>query len=275
MSSDYTYERAEVLLKVTGLCVNYSLPILRDVNIEIRDIKRPGITQGQKVALLAPSGTGKTQLFKRLSGLLPPSSGTVLIGIDQTPVKAGMVGIVPQNYLLFGHRTVESSLLLAAGMREKNSTTAKAKVLELLEQFGLADKRHVYPQELSGGQRQRISIAEQLLSSNHFLLMDEPFSGLDIIAKKTVCDVIDAVSSRDELNTTIFSTHDIESAVMIADTILILGRDKDVHGMPVPGARIQQTIDLIERNLAWHTDVEHMPNFVSTVQEIKSIFTTL
>lgn len=273
MTSDFQYIRDEVLLSVEGLCVNYATPILRDVNFTVRDVKRPGMKQGQKVALLAPSGTGKSQMFKRLSGLEPTSAGRVLIGPEQVPVKAGMVGMVPQNYLLFEHRTVGGSLILAAGMRDKR--TAKAAALEILADFGLPDKFNAYPQQLSGGQRQRVSIAEQLLSSNHFLLMDEPFSGLDILAKKVVCDVIDRVSLRDELNTTIFSTHDIESAVMIADTILILGRDRDPLGHPVHGARIQREIDLIERNLAWHPHVEHEPGFADTVAEIKALFPAL
>lgn len=281
MSSSFAYERGEPLLTVTNLNVSYDLPILRDLNFQITDLKRPGLTQGQKVALLAPSGMGKTQLFKRLAGLEPPSSGTILIGPEQKPVKAGMVGVVPQNYLLFDHHTVEGSLYLAAKMREKDSAKAKAKVLEVLEDFGLTSKRHAYPSELSGGQRQRVSIAEQLLSSNHFLLMDEPFSGLDIIMKKKVCDIIDTVASRDELNTIIFSTHDIESAVMIADTILILGRDTmqdqlhDDRTYKAAGAKLQKVIDLIDRDLAWHPNVESMPNFIPTVNEIKAIFSTL
>lgn len=271
----YEYQRAELLLKVTDLCVNYSIPIIKGVNIEIRNIKRPGVTQGQKVALLAPSGTGKTVLFKRIAGLEPPSSGTVLIGHDQHPVLAGMVGVVPQNYLLFEHHTVMESLMIAAGMQERDKAKAKAAVLEELEEFGIADKAHSYPQELSGGQRQRVSIAEQLLSSSHFLLMDEPFSGLDIIMKKKVCAVVDQVASRDEQNTIIFSTHDIEAAVMIADTILPLGRDRDQHGNIIPGAHIKEPIDLIGRGLAWHTDVEHEPCFAETVQEIKTLFSSL
>lgn len=274
MGSVYQYTKAETLLKVTNLCVSYSLPILKGVSFEIKDIKRTGLTQGQKIALLAPSGMGKSQLFKRIAGIEMASSGTVLIGAEQKPVKAGAVGMVPQNYLLFDHRTIGSSLMVAACMREQDRKKAKARAIEMLEDFGLSDKWKSYPQELSGGQRQRISIIEQLLSSNHFLLMDEPFSGLDILMKKRVCDVIDRVASRDELNTIIFSTHDIESAVMIADTVLILGRDHDQHGT-IPGAKIQRTIDLIDRDLAWHPDIEHMPNFGPIVAEIKAIFPTL
>lgn len=270
MTSSYTYAKAETLLKVDNLCVSYDVPILKGVSFEIKDIKRPGLTQGQKIALLAPSVMGKTQLFKRIAGLEPPTSGTVLIGPNQEPTKAGIVGVVPQNYLLFDHRTIGSSLIVAASMRHAGNE--KARALEALNQFGLASKWNAYPCELSGGQRQRVSIAEQLLSSNHFLLMDEPFSGLDILMKKVVCDTINNVASRDELNTIIFSTHDVESAVMIADTIMILGRTRDERNQPVPGAYIQQTIDLIERDLAWHPDVEHMPSFTDTVKEIKNLF---
>lgn len=273
MISSYQYAKAETLLRVANLSVSYDVPVLKGVSFEIKDIKRPGLTQGQKIGLLAPSGMGKTQLFKRIAGLEPPTSGQVLVGADQKPVKAGMVGVVPQNYLLFEHRTIGSSLIIAASMRHAGNE--KARALEALEQFGLASKWNAYPQELSGGQRQRVSIAEQLLSSNHFLLMDEPFSGLDILMKKVVCDTINKVASGDELNTIIFSTHDIESAIMIADTILVLGRDHDEHGQPIPGARIQQTIDLIERDLAWHPDVEHEPAFAITVAEIKAIFPRL
>jgi ABC-type nitrate/sulfonate/bicarbonate transport system ATPase subunit len=273
--NDFQSTREEILLSVDKLCVNYAQPILRDVSFTIRDIKRPGLTQGQKVALLAPSGTGKSQLFKRISGLQAPSSGTIKIGVEQIPVQAGMVGFVPQNYLLFKHRTVEQSLMIAAGMRIKDKKDAAAAVLELVTYLGLEDKLKFYPQELSGGQQQRVSIVEQFLSSNHFLLMDEPFSGLDIMSKKAVCGTIDKVCARDELNTIIFSTHDIESAIMVADTVMILGRDHDSLGNKVPGARIQKEIDLVDRNLAWHPDIKHMPAFTETVNEIEALFPNL
>lgn len=273
--NDFQYSKAEILLKVEDLSVTYSSPILKGVNWEIRDIKRPGLTQGQKVALLAPSGLGKTQLFKRLSGLQPPTTGTIKIGVDQKPVRPGMVGMVPQDYRVFSHRTVEGNLMVAASMREPDKDKARAKVVELMERFNLTGRAKAWTQELSGGQKQRVSIAEQLLSSADFLLMDEPFSGLDIMAKKVVMDVIDGVASASELSTIIFSTHDIESAVMIADTIVILGRDRDPNGHPIPGAKIQCEIDLIDRNLAWHPDIEHQPEFFNTVNEIKGIFPRL
>lgn len=275
MTSSYAYTAAEPLLKVSHLSVTLGgIPILKDVDFEIRDLERTDCVQGQKVALLAPSGVGKTTLFKRIAGLEPPTSGTVMVGNPLRPVHAGLVGVVPQNYLLFNHRTVGSSLSLAASMNPSNGDPTNA-ARALLADFGLADKWRSYPCELSGGQRQRVSIAEQLLSSNHFLIMDEPFSGLDILAKKVVCSIIDRVAQRDTLNTIIFSTHDIESAVMVADTVIVLGRERDANGAIIPGAGVRRVFDLIDRDLAWHPDVESMPEFVPTVAEIKALFATL
>jgi ABC-type nitrate/sulfonate/bicarbonate transport system ATPase subunit len=133
----------------------------------------------------------------------------------------------------------------------------------------------MYPCQLSGGQRQRIAIIQQLLCSTHFIIMDEPFSGLDPIAKDDVCHVLNEISLMDELNTIIVITHDISCAIAISDTVLMLGRDKDAAGNKLQGARIQTSFDLAERDLAWHKDVEHQPNFRQTLTEITSTFFTL
>src|SRR3954467_4407894 len=107
------YKKEGLLLKATDINLKYDTrQILRDVNFEILDIVRPGLIQGQVVSLIGRSGIGKTQLFRILSGLLKPTSGTVTIGADQKPVKAGQVGVVPQNYILFNHRTIYNNLAL-------------------------------------------------------------------------------------------------------------------------------------------------------------------
>ena len=83
------------------------------------------------------------------------------------------------------------------------------------------------------------------------------------------------VSKVDELNTTIVITHDIDSAIRIADTIWVLGRDFDAQGQPIPGARIQSTIDLISRGLAWYPDIESSPEFFALTKELKRQFVAL
>jgi len=263
MSTTRQYRYADRLMTIEGLNLSYgSKTILRDINLVIDDIIRPEITQGQCVALLGPSGIGKTQLFRCIAGLQRPTSGIVRINGDKDHVKAGEIGVVQQSYPLLAHRTILSNLLLV--------NKDKQKVMELLTRFGLEEHADKYPIQLSGGQRQRVAIIQQMVCSRHFLLMDEPFSGLDIIAKDKVCSLINEVNHVDELNTTIFTTHDLESSVQIADHIWVLGREKDK-----PGATVIKTIDLIERDLAWSPDITKHPNFQPTVNELKELFKTL
>ncbi|MDB5189645.1 MAG: transporter, ATPase subunit [Parcubacteria group bacterium] len=266
-------ERREIVLEVSGLSVSYDRPILRDVNITIRDV----VGRGQVVALLAPSGTGKTQLFNCIAGLQQPSSGLVriLAGKELVPVQAGMVGVVPQNSLLFEDRTVYANLMTAALLKGGSRKEARTRILELLELFGMNDAALQYPQQISGGQRQRASIIQQMLCNSRFLLMDEPFASLDLLKKIEVYHQIEKIALRDELNTIIVTTHDIESAVTIADTVLLLGHDHDAGGNIVPGARIQKEFDLIECGLAWHPEVATLPMFFDKVNEIKAWFPRL
>ena len=181
----------DTLLKVDHVSLAYDdKVVLRDVNAEIRDIVRDDCTQGQVVGFLGPSGIGKTQLFRIIAGLNHPTSGEVLVNSSLTPVQAGMVGVVPQNYPLFENRTIFSNLMLAAKQREGNHGAARDRVMTYLRRLDMVDCAQLYPAQISGGQRQRIAIAQQLLCSDHFLLMDEPFSGLDVIMEAKVCELI-------------------------------------------------------------------------------------
>ena len=101
------YEMKERLMTIENLGISYGPKvILRDVNLHIDNIVRPGMSQGQTVALLGPSGIGKTQLFKAIAGLLTPTMGSVLIGSPTHKVLAGEIGVVQQSYPLLSHRTV-------------------------------------------------------------------------------------------------------------------------------------------------------------------------
>src|ERR1035437_2868836 len=115
MSPPITCEYRGTLLKATNVSLTLGKNvILRDLNLEIRDIYRPGMVTGQVVGVLGPSGIGKTRLFRLLSGIDEPNTGSVLIGSDSKPLKRGMVGVIAQNYPLFEHRTVVGNLLLDA-----------------------------------------------------------------------------------------------------------------------------------------------------------------
>ena len=272
MASAHVYEKREQILCVSGLSLVYGTrTILRDVNVGVSNIVRPGMSQGQVVALLGPSGVGKTQFFRCLAGLQKPTAGTVSVTEKQIPVTAGMVGVVAQNYILFKHRTVIGNLRVAAKMRGYSDKDAEARAMELLAIYGLTDRKDAYPGQLSGGQRQRVAIMQQVLSSGHFLLMDEPFSGLDPLMKDTACQTILKLSQLDELNTMIIVTHDIESAVAVADTIWLMGRAFDEKGGSL-GASVIKQYDLIEAGLAWQPSIQATPQFRDMVVEIRAQF---
>jgi NitT/TauT family transport system ATP-binding protein len=276
MSDVMEYTRGGVLLDLQNVTVNRGgVPVLRDLTAQVHDLVRPGMQQGQIVGLLGPSGIGKTTMFHVLAGLLKPDSGTVRIGEKGLPASPGLVGVVAQNYVLFEHRSVLGNLMIAARQAGMSAVAAKEASMKYLERFGLAAHADKYPLQLSGGQRQRVAIAQQLLCSELYLVMDEPFSGLDVIQQENVQRLILEVSQTHEHNTIIVVTHDVSAAVAVADTIWLMGRDRDAQGNVIPGARIIDTIDLIEKGLAWQPDIRNRPGYITLVNEIKERFHTL
>lgn len=259
------FTKQEILIEARNVNLAFDgKQILRDINFQIKNIVRPGLQQGQVVSLIGRSGIGKTQLFKVLAGLQQPTSGQVLIHQNK-PVKAGDMGIIFQNYYLFEWRTVNASLMLAAKKNPALAGKEKETIAQYAESFHLAEHLHKYPQQLSGGQRQRVSIMQQLLKGSDFLLLDEPFSGLDVLMLDKVTELLLQVSLSDELKTLIIVSHDIATSVAISDTVFILGRQEGL-----PGSTICREIDLIERELAWEKNIAEKKEFIETINEIKA-----
>jgi polar amino acid transport system ATP-binding protein/sulfate transport system ATP-binding protein len=270
------YSFGKTLLKIDNVSLSYDdRPVLSGVTAEVKDIIVPGRVQGQVVGILGPSGCGKTTLFRIIAGLHSPTSGRVSVNGFDRPVRAGEVGVVAQSYPLFEHRTVLGNLMLGAKKKEKDSQVAHDKVMAMLTEFGLADKYNLYPAQLSGGQRQRCAIIQQILCSEHFLLMDEPFSGLDLIMLEKTADLIAKVSDMDELNTIIVVTHDVAAACTVADHLWLMGRSNDEQGNQLPGSRIVKQYNLIDRDLCWKPDITSRPEFNDFVREVKDEFRRL
>ena len=223
--------------------------ILQALEFEVRDRVRPGMVTGQVVGMRGPSGVGKTRLLRFIAGLDELDRGTIR-GPGGAALPVGSVGVVFQSYPLLAHRTVLDNLLVAGETNGLSSDEARKKALSLLERFRLSERARYFPAQLSGGQRQRVAIAQQLVKQKTFLLMDE-------------------------LNTVVLVTHDIRSALLISDTLYMLGRDRDAAGKIVSGAHIQKTYDLVEMGLAWRPDLELDPGFPAIEREVKQAFKAL
>ena len=263
----------EPLLTLQDVSVSFGPElILRDLNVQVLDVIRPGVSQGQVVGIYGRSGIGKSVLCRVLAGLAGPSTGTVRVGEAQQPVRPGAVGYVQQRYPLFDHLTLLDNLLLAA-RRQHAPAEAQARTDAYLSRFGLAAHARKYPAHLSGGQRQRAAIAQQLLCSEHLILLDEPFSGLDVAMIDEVKKLIVEVTTLHELNTVVIVSHDIATTTALADQLWLLAPEADpATGQWRPGATIspRHQYNLAQRGLAWHPGVEAEPEFTQFVEELKA-----
>ena len=271
------YQYRDTLLKISGISVAYDgKQILRDLFAEVRDIYVPGRVTGQIVAILGPSGVGKTTLFRVLSGLESPNSGQVLVANEKglNPVYPGEVGVVAQNYPLFNHRSVFGNLMIAARAHYPDKE-AKEVAQKGLADFGLEDKGSLYPMQLSGGQRQRVAILQMLICREEVILLDEPFSGLDLIRLEKTIAMIQQAANLKEQNTFVLVTHDVTAAVACADHVWLLGHEYDANGQQIPGARIVETYDLLAAGLCYEEGIITSQPAMQMVKTIKERFRTL
>lgn len=144
----------------------------------------------------------------------------------------------------------------------------KEKVMKYLVEWGLEKVKDQFPNELSGGQRQRVAIIEQLLSSGHYMVLDEPFSGLDVGNILNARQSFELIEMGHDLNTIIFSTHDIELASELADSIYIIGYPKMKDGSLCSVGTVVKHFDLKALGIAWKNDFTS--DHLELVKEIKA-----
>lgn len=249
----------ETMLYIEQLSVAYDeTVVIKDINLTEKNVVREGHeSTSQVIAILGRSGRGKSTLLKALTGLVKPQSGKILIKDFSNPdpgaakaVKEGDIGFVDQKYTLFRHKTVHQTLKFALRKTTLSNTEKEAKIKEYLHKWGLETCRDKYPNELSGGQRQRTAIIEQLFSSDRFIVMDEPFSGLDIGNILEVKKSFDLLNQLSEYNTVIFTTHDIELAIELAQSIYVIGYPT-INGEKQSYGTVVAHYDLRESGHAW------------------------
>ena len=270
-----TYNTQNTLLYVENLSVAYGgTTIIKDVNLTEKDVVREGRVTGQVIAVVGRSGRGKSTLFKALTGLVKPTTGKVLIADvqqdvdsnDAKKVQEGDIGFVDQKYTLFRNKTVYESLLFALRRKTMSDAQKKEQIMTYLKDWGLENEKDQYPCELSGGQRQRTAIIEQIFCSGHYMVLDEPFSGLDVGNIEDVKKAFRMITETHELNTVIYSTHDIELAVELADSLYVIGYPT-VENKKQHYGTIVKHIDMKASGLAWK---EFGLNHLEVVKQVKA-----
>jgi sulfate/thiosulfate transport system ATP-binding protein len=195
-----------------------SVAAVNNVSFSVKD--------GELMALLGPSGGGKTTVLRMIAGLEMPTSGDVFIRgqrVNDVSVQQRNIGFVFQNYALFKNMNVFKNIAFGLKIKKWQRSAIRDRISELLKLFGLEGLEKRYPHQLSGGQRQRVAIARALAPQPSVLLLDEPFGAVDAKIRQELREWL--VTLHHELNvTTIFVTHDQEEALEVANRIVIFSR---------------------------------------------------
>ncbi|MBT9132132.1 MAG: Sulfate/thiosulfate import ATP-binding protein CysA [Firmicutes bacterium] len=193
------------------------------------------LEKGKLIALLSPSGGGKTTVLRMLAGLEHPDSGEIFFhGQEMTgvPPRDRNVGLVFQHYALFRHMTVFDNVAFGLTVKKATRAEIKQRVSELLDLTGLAGLERRYPHQLSGGQRQRVALARALAPNPQLLLLDEPFAAIDSKIRKELRTWLKKMIGQVGI-TSVFVTHDQEEAVELADEIIIINQGRQGFTGPV------------------------------------------
>jgi NitT/TauT family transport system ATP-binding protein len=193
------------------------LLVLDGVNLQL--------TEGQIVGLLGRSGSGKSTLLRLIAGLSEPSAGTLSYLGKAIAGPAEGIAMVFQSFAIFPWLTVFENVALGLEAQRMPQVDIRKRSLAAIDMIGLDGFESAYPRELSGGMRQRVGFARALVVHPNILLMDEPFSALDILTAETLrTDFLDLWSEgRMPIKGVILVTHNIEEAVLMCDRILVFG----------------------------------------------------
>jgi ABC-2 type transport system ATP-binding protein len=212
----------EPMIEAHGLCRRFGDALAVDhVEFVVR--------RGEIFGFLGPNGAGKSTTVRMLTGYLPPSEGRALLaGIDvgHDPSAARRhIGVVPEEANVYADLTVWQNVMLMAELHGLARARRTARGEELLETFGLADRRRQKGRELSKGLRQRLMLCMALVTDAPILFLDEPTSGLDVASAHLIRDVVTRIN-RDRGATVFLTTHNIEEADALCHRVAIINRGR-------------------------------------------------
>lgn len=184
------------------------------------------LATGELGCLLGPSGCGKTTVLRLIAGFDAPTEGEIYLDGQQVsisgkavPPEARKIGMMFQDYALFPHLTVAGNI--AFGLRHLDPDSRKTRLAAMLETVGLTGRAHAYPHELSGGQQQRVALARAIAPQPRLLLLDEPFSNLDVVLREKLALEVREILKKEEI-TGLLVTHDQFEAFAIADVVGVM-----------------------------------------------------
>jgi ABC-type nitrate/sulfonate/bicarbonate transport system ATPase subunit len=204
------------MLKLTNIQFQYGQNrILKDVTFSLK--------KGEIGSIIGASGTGKTTIFKLLTGLLKVQTGDIKIGVESVPQTKEHIACMMQDDLLLPWRTIVNNLLLLKELGKKSHSNVNTykKAVELLDYMGLSNTINMYPHELSHGMKQRVSLARALLQERPILLLDEPFGSLDVALREHMYTLLRQIQGKHE-TTMLMVTHDFRDALSLSDHIFFL-----------------------------------------------------
>jgi NitT/TauT family transport system ATP-binding protein len=248
---------------VTFLEVGKTFALKEREVVALQDIS-VAIQEREFVSIVGPSGCGKSTLLLLSAGLVPPTTGRILVGGHPVRAPVTDVGIVFQRDVLFDWRTILGNVMLQADIRRLPRKPALEKARALLHKVGLKGFENAYPWQLSGGMRQRAALCRALLHDASLLLMDEPFGALDALTRDQMALDLQRVWSEDR-RTALFITHDIAEAVFLSDRVLVMS--------PRPGRLVADLrIDLRRPR---QLDIRDDPDFIDYQRQIRKMFESL
>jgi ABC-type nitrate/sulfonate/bicarbonate transport system ATPase subunit len=205
--------RLEGLTKQFARAGQEPLLAIQDIDLQVGS--------NEFVALLGPSGCGKSTIFNVIAGLIPPTTGRVLIDNDDITGETGHVGYMFQKDLLLRWRTVLRNMTLGAEVQGVDRSAAESEALQLLDRLGLQGRERSYPAQLSGGMRQRVAFGRTLMCHKNLLLLDEPLGALDAQTREYMQEWLQQIWSEFQ-KTVLLVTHDLDEAIFLADRIYVL-----------------------------------------------------